>query len=248
MGDRAENPYFARNAVNRLWAHFFGVGLVEPLEDLSVENAPSHPALLDALSRAFVASGFDLSLLTEAIVLSQAYQRSSHVAESADEERLFAHMPVRGLTGEQLYDSLRVAAGLPVERDDLGRVSYSPTFFSVPGGRRGRFAAEFYVERPSTAQRSIVQALALMNGELTEELTDHEHNPTLAAAAGAPFLDMRGRIETLFLAALGRRPNDTEWTTVSAYIEQGGADGELRKALSDVFWALLNSSEFNTNY
>ncbi|HVX60082.1 MAG TPA: DUF1549 and DUF1553 domain-containing protein [Pirellulales bacterium] len=239
----ADNPYFARNAANRIWANLFGLGLIEPLDDLSGENPASHPELLDKLTEAFKASGFDLKYLTKALMLSKAYQLSCAApngdADSQDPS-LFASMAVRGLSGEQLYDSLRVAAGLPVERHDLG---ISPGLDA-----RQQFATQFRVERASHAQRSIVQALSLMNGELTVELTSPEKSPTLGAVADAPFFDTRGKVDALFLAALGRPPGDDEAGPLVAYVEQRGVDGQVRKALSDVFWSLLNSSEFNTNH
>ncbi len=148
-----DNPYFAKNAVNRLWADLFGTGLVEPLDDLGGENAPSHPELLDELAKAFVDSGYDLKYLTKSLVLTKAYQFSSTLPDrpSTSESRLFVRMPVRGLTGEQLYDSLRVAAGLPVERDDLDPLN---------ARERKRFSTQFHTERAATAQRSIIQSLA----------------------------------------------------------------------------------------
>ncbi|HTN75438.1 MAG TPA: DUF1553 domain-containing protein, partial [Pirellulaceae bacterium] len=237
-----ENPYFAKNAVNRVWAHLYGTGLVEPLDDLSEENPPSHPALLDDLSAAFVASGFDVKYLTQAIVLSRAYQLSTALPDGAtdDDPRLFARMPVRGLTGEQLYDSSRVAAGLPVERDDL--------LTSRDSGQRQRFVTQMLIARPVEAERSIVQALALMNGSLTMELTTAGKSPTLLAAAESPFLNNQGKVETLFFAALNRNPTAQESSRLVNYIEQGGEARTSSQSLGDIFWALLNSSEFNTNH
>jgi hypothetical protein len=198
-----DNPYFARNAVNRLWAHFYGAALVEPLDDLSGDSgdAGNHPELLKELADAFAASGFNLKLLTQALVLTKAYQLSA-TADSTSDPRLFARMPVRGLTGEQLYDSLRTAAGLPPERADTDRGQGLEA--------RKRFAARFHVERPVAAERSITQALSLMNGRLTTDLTDPAKNPTLNGVATAPFLDTAGKVETLFLATLGRRPSAKE--------------------------------------
>ena len=238
------NPYFARNAVNRLWAHVFGSGLVEPLDDLSDENPPSHPELLDELTAAFADSGFDLKFLTKALVLSRAYRLSSvAVGDSVSDEaepRTFARMAVRGLTGEQLYDSLLVAAGLPADRRDLDPVHAEKA--------RRRFAARFRIDRPASAERSMTQALALINGRLTADLTDPENAPTLVAVADAPFLGTRGKVETLFFATLGRQPTDAELSPLVAHVERGGAAKDPRKALADVFWALLNGSEFNTNH
>jgi hypothetical protein len=238
-----DNPFFAKNAANRLWADLFGTGLVEPLDDLGGENAPSHPELLDELGKAFADSGYDLKYLTKALVLTKAYQLSSTRPDGrspTSDARLFASMPVRGLTGEQLYDSLRVAAGLPVERDDLDPLNALR--------QRKQFAAQFHTGRAATAQRSIIQSLALMNGSTTAALTDPAKTPILASTADAPFLDTRGKVEALFLAALGRRPTERELTSFAKHVESGGSHKDSTKALADVFWALINSSEFNTNH
>ncbi|MBN9118115.1 MAG: DUF1549 domain-containing protein [Planctomycetes bacterium] len=235
-----DNPYFARNAVNRLWAHVYGTALVEPLDDLSGDggNTGYHAELLKELADAFAASGFDLKYITRALVLTKAYQLSA-VTPDATDPRLFARMPIRGLTGEQLYDSLRTAAGLPPERADTGRG------LGLEGRRR--FAAQFHVERPVMAERSITQALSMMNGRLITDLTDPAKNPTLGGVASAPFLDTKGKVETLFLAALGRKPTAKEAKTMVEYVE-GVTESDRDRALGDVFWALVNSSEFNTNH
>jgi hypothetical protein len=98
-----------------------------------------------------------------------------------------------------------------------------------------------------TAERSITQALSLMNGRLTTDLTDPAKNPTLDGVAGSPFLDTRGQVETLFLAVLGRRPGDKESKTMVEFVD-GVPDARRARALGDVFWALINSTEFNTNH
>ncbi|MDY3552764.1 DUF1549 and DUF1553 domain-containing protein [Gemmata sp. JC717] len=237
-----DNPYFARNAVNRLWAHLYGTALVEPLDDLSGDggNTGYHADLLKELATAFADGGFDLKYLTRALVLTKAYQLSAVVAEDQPSDpRLFARMPVRGLTGEQLYDSLRTAAGLPTERADTDR--------GLGLEARKRFAARFHVERPVTAERSVTQALAMMNGRLTNDLADPAKNPTLGGVVGAPFLDTKGKVETLFLAALGRAPTAKELRTMTDHIE-GAFEADRDRALGDVFWALVNSTEFNTNH
>lgn len=237
-----DNPYFARNAVNRLWAHVYGTALVEPLDDLSGEGAGVGPNadLLRDLAGAFAESGFDLKYLTRALVLTRAYQLSTAAPQGTPTElSLFARMPVRGLTGEQLYDSLRVAAGLPPERADTGRGQ------GLDGRRR--FAAQFLVPRTVDAERSVTQALAMMNGRLTADLADPAKNPTLGGVVAAPFLDTREKVETLFLAVLGRTPTYREAETMAAHVTAAAADDRPR-ALGDVFWALVNSTEFNTNH
>jgi hypothetical protein len=236
------NPYFARNAVNRIWAQLFGRGIVEPLDDLSEDNPPSDSELLAELTNAFTASGFNLSYLIRALTRTRAYQLANRLpAESAeDDPQLFARMPIRGLTGEQLYDSLRIAAGLAMERRDLTTTTRSSD--------RERFAARMLVARPVEAERSIVQALALMNGALTRDLTTPASSPTLAAAIDAPFLNTHGKLELLYFAALNREPTAQESSRLVNYIESGGAERSPEQAIADIFWTLLNSSEFNTNH
>jgi hypothetical protein len=245
-----ENPYFARAAANRIWGQLFGVGLVDPVDDMGGDNPPSHPELLDALARAFAEHGFDRKFLIRAIVLSRAYQLTSRstgpgtgpsAGSGPDEPRLFARMKERGLTAEQLYDSLAQAIGLPPEAVGPGR------FSGAAGSPRGEFLQTFAgnEERPTEAQTSILQALALMNGRLVAGATHVERGRMLSAVAEAPFLDPAGRIETLFLATLSRRPTPEEAAQMMAHLE-GAAD--QRKALSDVFWALLNSPEFLLNH
>lgn len=229
-----ENPFFAQNAVNRLWAQYFGIGLVEPLDDLSGQNPASHPELLAELASAFIESNYDVDFITEGMLLSEAYAASSKFeATGTLAPKPFERFAVRGMTGEQLYDSLRVAAGLPPERDDLdGQGSFR---------KRLQFAERFRIERASLAQRSILQSLSLMNGELIKEVTSVDASPTLRAIAKAPFLDSSGKVESLFFAALSRKPTMDEMQMMAPQVEQRGD-----AALADLFWALLNSSEFCT--
>ncbi len=251
-----ENPYFARAAVNRTWAQFFGVGLVDPVDDMGADNPPSHPELLDTLARSFAAHGFDRKYLIRAIVLSRPYQLGSAAIGGAgagepestggDTPRLFARMRVRGLTGEQLYDSLAQAVGLTPDESRFDRLN------GLSGSARGEFLEKFarQDETSSDAQTTILQALALMNGRIVAGATHLETGATLSAVADAPFLDTPSRVETLFLATLSRRPRPEESARMVAYVEGGGsaADGSKSRALSDVFWALLNSPEFLLNH
>ena len=109
----ADNPYFARAAVNRLWAHFFGSGLVEPLDAMVGAEAPqSNVAVLDELAGAFVKQKYDLGWLIRAVTSTKAYHLSSARSHpSQDDPRQFACMALRGLSGEQLFDSLSQATG-----------------------------------------------------------------------------------------------------------------------------------------
>jgi hypothetical protein len=254
----ADNPYFARAAVNRLWGYFFGTGLVDPVDDMvGSERVPSHPELLDDLAREFAAHHFDLKFLIRAITTSKTYQlTSARTHPSQDEPQLFARMAVKGLTAEQLFDSLGQATGYQEPRNNL------PPGVVVFGNASARqeFLTKFNnrSDKVTEVQTSILQALALMNGKLVADATSLERSETLAAVADAPFLDTRGRIETLYLATLGREPRPKELARLVSYVESGGSDGpgataadrdkNSKQALADVFWALLNSGEFILNH
>jgi hypothetical protein len=252
------NPYFARAAVNRLWGYFFGAGIVDPVDEMvGSEHKPSHPELLDELARQFAAHDFDLKFLIRALTASQAYQLSSLTTHKGEDEgQLFARMPLRGLSAEQLFDSIAQATGYR----EGGNRNNNP--FAGPQGARGRFLTQFanVSDKPTEVQTSILQALSLMNGQVTVAATDLERSETLAALLDAPFMDTPERIETLYLAALSRKPTPRELSRTLRYIEGGGAAGDTatatpaeqqkhyNQALADVFWVLLNSGEFFLNH
>ncbi len=239
-----DNPFFAKALVNRMWAHFFGVGLVDPVDDIVDDNPASHPELLDYLAKEFAAHDFDLKFLIKAIVLSRTYQLSSKVpaGEKAADTRLFARMPVKGLTGEQLYASLGVATGVPDREGMQQRV------FSF-GSQRQAFLDQFTEqERRTEYHTAIPQALVMMNSPLVAQATNPDQGRLLGAVVDAPYLDTAGKIETLFLAALSRKPTPAEAAKFLAHARKGGSKATERKALGDVFWALLNSTEFMFNH
>src|SRR5262249_8319780 len=104
-----DNPYFARAAVNRMWAHFFGRGFVNPLDTFDDTNPPSHPDLLQRLAADFASSGFDLKHLARCIVTSKAYQRTSRpVKGNEDDQTAFSRVGVKALTPEAFFDSVEV--------------------------------------------------------------------------------------------------------------------------------------------
>jgi hypothetical protein len=252
-----ENPYFARAAANRLWAHFFGTGLADPVDEIAgAQNPPRQPELLDDMARQLIAHRFDLKFLMRAITASRAYHLSSVAThKSQDDAQQFARVAVRGLTAEQLFDSLAEATALRqptvgpqgVPRDDV----------------RSQFLAKFarQSEKPNEVQTSILQALTLMNGRLVSDATSLERSETLAAVFDAPFFDTAARVETLYLATLSRKPRPREASRAQQFIDASlapdegsapptGAEREKRykHALADVFWALLNSGEFFLNH
>jgi hypothetical protein len=228
-----DNKYFARAAVNRVWGYFFGSGLVEPVDDLTQE--PDGNRLLDTLAKQFVESGYDLKALIAAVANSKPYHLSSTASHSSqDDPRLFARMAVRGLMPEQIFDSLVEATG----------------WQAVPFGARARFLARFSnaADKATEQETSILQALSLMNGKLVDEATTLSRSELLAAVTEAPFLDTKAKIETLYLAALARKPRPAESERLVKYVDKGGPSGDRKQALADVFWAVLNSGEFLLNH
>jgi hypothetical protein len=140
-------------------------------------------------------------------------------------------MSVRGLTAEQLFDSLAEAIRYRAPRQ--------PVF--------ARFLADFAnaSERAVDTQSSIPQALAMMNGELVAGATSLSRSRTLTALLDLPLLDTSGRVEALYLATLSRPPRADERKRMLAFIARAGTEAE---ALADVFWVLLNSAEFKLNH
>jgi hypothetical protein len=245
-----DNPYFARAAVNRMWAFLFGTGLMEPLDEMVGTDAKaSHPELLNELARGFTEHNYDLKWLIRAITASKAYQRTSlrsHLGQ--DDPRLFARMHLRGLSPAQLFDSVATATGY--------QEAQGPNQFFNNNTVRGNFLARFAegTDRPTEVQTSILQALAMMNGRLTSEATDLQRSTTLAAVTDAPFMNTQAKIEALYLAALSRKPTAKELSRLGRYVEDGGVSTAKEKtqqraeALADVFWAILNSGEFRFNH
>jgi hypothetical protein len=234
---RGDNPWFARAAVNRLWHYFFGVGLIDPVDGLGRrDNPPSHPELLDELAHQFVAHDFDLKYLIRAVAGSQTYQRSSRQTDPRQADpRLFARAATRALTPEQLYDSLALATGYHPE----------PAVGGAPSPR-DEFLAPFDDpnSEPVDFQASIQQALMMMNGKLTEEATRSPRSATVAAVINSKRpRPLARRIEDLYLATLSRKPRPEETRRLLDY-----AAGDSKEALHDIFWSLLNSTEFILNH
>jgi hypothetical protein len=237
------NPFFARATANRVWGQFFGVGIVDPVDDFHDENKPSHPELLDELAKGFTDAGFDLRFLVRAICRTQAYQRTSRQTHPGQADpRLFARMPVRGLTGEQFFDSLALAIGYREPAADRAG------FDRGRGSPRDRFLTQFALQgKPAEPETSVPQALALMNGSFVHDATTLGTSPTLVAVRETPGMSMAERVEALFLATLSRRPTDKERDRLVTFVEEGGT-GRRADRLADVLWVLLNTAEFRLNH
>ncbi|MFN4259874.1 MAG: DUF1549 and DUF1553 domain-containing protein [Gemmataceae bacterium] len=235
-----ENPFFARAMVNRTWAHFFGAGFVNPVDDMHQDNPASHPELLDELTRQFVASGFDVKHLIRGICNSQAYQRTSKPLpgnEDAD-ANLFSRVAIKVMTPEQLYDSLAQVVGFTPARNFPARGQQR----FGPNGPREQFIAFFSTDseaKPTEYEAGIPQALRLMNAP------QFNNGGALLQNVLAKKLTPPEAVEWIYLSTLSRRPTTAESQRLTAYVAQVD---DARQAYSDIVWAVLNSSEFTMNH
>ncbi len=221
---KPDNPYFAKATVNRVWGIFFGATLAEPPIDPADPPAP-HAAALDALAQAFIQSDFDLRFLVRTITATRAYQLTSAVSHPTHKDAdSFARMAIKPLSAEQLADSLAVATGL---NDANSRAAIL-----------ARFAG-------SNGEVTILQALWWMNGEVISRGTTFG---TIWGVSKNDKFDTGGKLEALFLATLSRLPSPAEVERFSKYVETGGPRKNPEGALADVFWVLLNSTEFAVNH
>ena len=232
-----DNSFFSRAAVNRLWAIFFGRGLVDPVDNMELKNPASHPELLDTLAREFQRSGYNTKYLIRAITTSKTYQLSSLGADSEEQPELFARMQPKVMSAEQLYHSLVEAVGRTKEDPS------SDNFFLGQSGSKREITQLFRLEGEQTSREtSMLQALALMNGHITSEATSRERSSVLLAVAELPGIEPHEQLESLFLATLTREPTDKEIERLTNYMNS--KPKRQKEALGDILWVLLNSSEF----
>jgi len=245
-----DNPYFARNIVNRLWAHYFSVGIVDPVDDMNEANPPSNPQLLDWLAQDFIAHGFDLKHLHRRILSSRTYQLSYIPNDSnRHDRRNFSHALVKRMRAEVAQDALAQVTGTtlrfnnyasPPGRRAIGlsaSVRYGETeYFMTTFGRPERVQT-CACERSNEA--SLAQALFLINdSDVHKRITDPDGRLT---ALLDRFPADRQLIEELYLTCLARYPRPDEMETVLAFVEQSASRDA---AMQDVLWSLINVREF----
>lgn len=241
------NQHFAQATVNRVWAHLFGRGLVEPVDDMRPANPPICPEVLDTLSRDFAASGFDMRRLCRALVLTDAYQLSSAAADSDPARTLhFAQMNIKSFTAEQLYDCIAVATRQsPVGGGSGGQAGLA----RFEDTTRQAFIDQFRVPNGQATdyQAGIPQALTMMHGGLINNATDVGRSGLLKSLA-APFFTDGQRLDTLYLSTLSRYPESAEREVMLKEIVAASTQQQRQQVLGDVLWALLNSAEFTLNH
>ncbi|QDT00300.1 DUF1549 and DUF1553 domain-containing protein [Adhaeretor mobilis] len=243
-----ENPYFATNLGNRFWAHFFGVGIVEPVDDVRVSNPPSNQALYDALGSKLIEYDFDFTRLVRDICNSNAYQRASSTTEANQHDRRnFAYARTRRIPAEVLLDCVSQATGA---EEKLPGLPLGARATQVADGKAnhyflktfGRSKRDTVCACEARAEPTLSQALHLMNGATVHGKINQGKLIESMLEEGAQPQEVARR---LYLRCLSREPSDAELAALDKLIAE---DPKPRDELQDVFWALLNSREFLFNH
>jgi hypothetical protein len=251
---RPDNPYFARAIVNRVWAHYFGRGLIDPPDNLSAFNPASHPALLKELCDGFVQSKYDLRWLHRTILTSRTYQQATAATADAAIDRVnYAAFPLRKLGAEVMLDALNFATGTTEKMDmkyyhwpdemSTVEVPFAPknafvSFVLENYGRPKRNAAvQCDCERDGGA--SVFQVLALANHPRLWEKVRDPAGRVAKLVKSEP--DAAKRVEELFLATVSRLPSKDEREAAVKYVSDAESP---EKGLHGVLWSLLNTREF----
>lgn len=244
-----ENPWFAKNLANRVWAHFLGAGIVDPPDDVRVTNPPTNPRLLDELGQKMIAYNYDLRSLVRDICNSYTYQMSTQPREPDNNDaRNFSHARVRRLSSEQMLDAIVKVTGNDVKFANLPIGSRA---VQVAGGASGVYFLDVFGRPPRetvcTCERrgepNLAQSLHLINGDTINGAIKGQGGllDSLLAAETPP----EQIIDKLYMAAVSRPPTEEEKTNLNTYV--GSAENK-REALEDVFWSMLNSKEFIFNH
>jgi hypothetical protein len=247
-----KNPYFAKAVANRVWAAFFGKGIVDPVDDFRISNPPSNPALLDALGQEVVRQKFNLKELMRTILRSHLYQLSTVPNEfNKADTRNYSRSYRRRLQAETLADALADITGVPSE------------YPGMPTGSRAMQAWSYKIESPTMdafsrpnsssdcpcerdANPSIVQALHLMNSRLLQEKLANTASTARVQRLTDSQLKPEEIVTDLYLACYSRLPSEEEMKIATAPFAAEGA--KRRTAIEDVLWSLLNSAEFVFNH
>lgn len=250
------NDIFAKNMANRIWAHFLGRGVVEPVDDMRVSNPPTNAPLLDGLSQRLVEVRFDLRSFVRDICNSRVYQLDSRPsASNAKDTRQFSHAKLRRLRADVLLDSIVSVTGVP--RNLPGwpagtkAVNYYPR---VSGDTEGPHPGDPFFETFGRSTRGTVcacetkrdptlsQTMHLVVGDTIRERLS---SPVVVKALLDSQVEPEMIIESLFVRALSRKPTAEERVALMAFVSGNEKNPDVYE---DIFWALMNSTEFLFNH
>jgi cytochrome c553 len=244
-----QNPFFSRNLANLVWSHFFGVGIIEPVDDVRVSNPASNPELLDTLAATFTEYNYDFKRLVRDICTSRTYQLSTQTnATNEGDTRNFAHSLIRRMRAEVLLDAI---AGVTETKNKFKGLPLGARAVQIADGS----VSNYFLQTFGRAERATVcscevkmdpnlgQALHLINGENTgKRVSDGKVIKTLLDAGKKP----EEIITALYIRTFARQPTPDELTQLTAKANEDPM--KLNEALDDIFWALLNSKEFMFNH
>jgi len=243
-----QNPYFAKNLANIVWAHFMGKGIIEPVDDVRISNPASNPELLETLGAKFTEYKYDFKRLVRDICTSRTYQLSTRANETNQrDDRNFSKASIRRMRAEVLLDCITQVTetkekfqGLPsgaraVQIAD-GNVN---TYFLRTFGRATR---ESVCSCEVKTEPNLSQALHLLNGTTINDKVQEGGIVKQLLKAGRKPNEV---IEDLYLRSFARKPTETELTRLSGFLKD---EKTAEVALNDVFWSLLNSKEFIFNH
>ncbi len=238
-----KNPWFAKNIANRVWARFFGRGLVQPVDDVRVSNPPSHPDLYRRLGERLAAANFDIRELIREICASRTYQATQH--PDAPPASTYAGMAPRRMSAEQMLDAIGYITEVRTKFRGIPLGQSAVQIVDADGGSRfldlfGRPNRESVCTCDRREEPTLNQVLHLINGETIENKlrSSKSRVARLLAAKAAPEIIL----DELFLATYARLPSQTEQERILLSIRQAG--NKPRDAWDDVLWSMFNSKEF----
>jgi len=245
-----DHPNFPRAIVNRMWGNFFGRGFVNPVDDFNDNNQPSNPELLTELGARFKHYDYDQKKLIRWLCNSNAYNLScvaNRTNDKAEHEVLFSRMILKALSPEQLFESLMVATNAEAAENRQDKAKLRDQWLN-------RLIGGFGDDEGNEVNfnGTVVQALMMMNGEDINSAITRPNKGTVALAI-ARGRTAAGIIHELYLASLNRPPTQREMTAIMTRLplrvqfQVKDASNPSAK-FEDVFWALLNSSEFILNH
>ncbi len=243
-----KNPYFSQNFVNRIWHHFFNIGIVEPVDDVRVSNPASNDPLLVELARRFTESNYNFKTLVREICRSEAYQRTTEKnASNQTDERNFASQTLRRIKAESMLD---IISQVTSTKDKFPSLPLGSRAVQIADGATGTyFLTTFGRATRETAcscevkmEPTLSQALHLINGETSNQKIEQGG---MIAALQNEKLTPEQIVEKLYIRCLSRKPVPEEYAALKPLFAEGT---DLKRSLEDVFWALLNSREFLFNH